>query len=284
MSWNVVDYSQSNGWYRPKPAGGGGYTGPGDIVTFNAWWGLRAYSAAKAAATAPSVDLFDQAGANRITINVKTNGALDTTAISTWVAANTVTTIKVTKFWDQVGTDHMVQATLAAMPTLTLTSGPGGVFPALLFAAASSQTMTAGVNSGGSQPISISAVVDRTGSTGSFNTVLAFGGGEMLFDATANSLGGYAGGVLADAVHSADSSFHAAQVLFAATGKVVIDGNTPVTGSIGSGIITGNYVIGNGIGGFLDGRLCETGIAASDLSANFNALNSNQHGANGYNF
>lgn len=37
--------------------GGGGYTGPGDIVAATAWWGLRAYNAANAAAGSRAVNV-----------------------------------------------------------------------------------------------------------------------------------------------------------------------------------------------------------------------------------
>lgn len=273
------------GAYVAVGGGGGGYTGPGDIVAFNYWWGLRAYSAAKAAAAPAVLDLLDQAGANAITINLLTTGQLDTASIATWVAAHSVTTIKVTKIYEQVGTNHLTQATLANMPTLNLTGGPGGSFAALLFTRASSQTISSGALTGGAtQPISMSVVAERTGTTGSFNTVIGVGAAEVLFNNAANGLGGYAGAVLADTTHSADSAWHAAQVLFSATGSVVVDGNTPVTGSIGSGAVTAGAVIGNGVGGFLDGRFMEAGLVMSDISSNFNSLNTNQHGASGYNF
>lgn len=286
MGWSNAGWrADQGGWYKNAAAGGGGYTGPGDVVAFNAWWGLRAYNAAKAAAAPAVLDLLDQAGANAITINLLTTGQLDVASINTWVTAHTVTTIKVTRIYDQVGTNHQNQATLANMPALGVTSGPGAAFAALLFTRASSQSMTSGaLTGGGAQPYSISTVAERTGTTGSFNTVFGVGGGEILFNNSANGLGGYAGAVLADTTHSADSAWHAAQVLFSGTGSVVVDGNTAVTGSIGAGTITANGVIGNGIGGFLDGRLMEIGIAYSDISANFNSLNTNQHGTSGYNF
>src|SRR3974390_3161095 len=74
-------------------AGGGPYVGPGDIVSgATVWYGLRGYSAAYSTGSNPAVDLVDQAGANTITINIKSDGTLDVAAISTWVAAHSVTT------------------------------------------------------------------------------------------------------------------------------------------------------------------------------------------------
>src|SRR3954462_605040 len=83
---------------------GGGYTGPGDVVSGAfAWFGLRGYTAAYSTGSNPAVDLVDQAGANPITINILSNGRLDVASINSWVTANSVSTIKVAKLYDQSG-------------------------------------------------------------------------------------------------------------------------------------------------------------------------------------
>jgi hypothetical protein len=73
-----------------------------------------------------------------------------------------------------------------------------------------------------------------------------------------------------------DSVWHALQGLIAATGNVYLDG-TSNTGSPGTPTPGGNTLIGNGVGGFLTGAVSEAGTIASNASANFSALNSNQH-------
>ncbi|MFT3731122.1 MAG: hypothetical protein QM780_06810 [Hyphomicrobium sp.] len=100
------------------------FVGSGDVKSgAYAYWSVsRAYSAAYAAAGSPAMDLVDQAGSNQITINVLSNGNVDSSAISAWVSAHSVTTIKVKKLYDQSGNGRDVsQATLANMPLLRLT-------------------------------------------------------------------------------------------------------------------------------------------------------------------
>jgi hypothetical protein len=83
-------FAQVGGLSFPGPgpghsSGGGGFTGPGDIVSFNLWAGLHAYNAANAAALAPIVDQVDQAGNNPITIDSLSTGALNAASITAWV-------------------------------------------------------------------------------------------------------------------------------------------------------------------------------------------------------
>jgi len=52
--------------------------GPGDITTFSAWYGLRAYSAATAASAANALDLRRSSDNATCTAKVKANGNLDT--------------------------------------------------------------------------------------------------------------------------------------------------------------------------------------------------------------
>jgi hypothetical protein len=264
---------------------GGSFTGPGDIVSFNWWTGLRAYSAATAGTKA--INLCDDTGANcsDISTNAST-GVLNAPGTHGANNCNTSATCRIATFYDKVGTDDCTQATNANRATLNFTGGPGGAFAAAVFVRASSESYPCGTSppSPTAQPFSISSVSERTGTTGSFNTVMSVGGADVLYNSGANACGGYAGAVLVDSTHCADNAYHAAQVLYSTTGSVVIDGNTAVTGSIGSGAPSGAYTIGTGIGGLLDGRFLEAGVAAGDQSASFNALNSNQHGTNGYNF
>lgn len=263
--------------YGKAAGGGGGYTGPGDIVSFFGWWGLRAYSAAAAAAAGPCIDILDQAGANAITIHLLTNGKLDTASISAWVTTHSVTTICVTKLYDQASTNHMTQATLANMPTLNITGGPGGNTPALIFVGSSSQTLAA-LSSNQAQPVSLSAVAERTGAFTSFGTVISYGGtSDFGFNSATNTAYIYAGAVVT--ATATDSAWHAMQgLLNGATSAIYIDGTN--TGSLSAGTTAtggGNTTIGVGLGGHLTGSASEFGVVAGDASANFSAVNGNQH-------
>lgn len=143
------------------PGSGVAYSGPGDVKSgFFAWWSVtRGYSAAYASpGNNPAMDLVDQAGANQVTINVKSTGLTDTAAITAWVVANSVTTIRVKKLYDQSGGGfHLTQATVANMPKLQLSPALGNAFYAMNFVTALSQSMT-------------SAATGLSASTGTFSS------------------------------------------------------------------------------------------------------------------
>jgi hypothetical protein len=123
----------------------------------------------------------------------------------------------------------------------------------------------------------MTAVADRTGTTGSFNTVVNNGSSDVLFNSAANGCGIYAGTVLADTTHCADSSWHAIEGLYNNTSsQITVDGNN-TSGTAGAGVSTAGFKLGNGVGGFLDGRFVEGGVINGDKSASFGALNSNIH-------
>jgi hypothetical protein len=133
------------------------YTGPGDVVSGAfAWYGLRGYTAAYSTGSNPVLDIVDQAGANQLTVNILATGRLDVASISAWVTANSVSTIKVKRMYDQTGNArHMNQATLANMPVLNLTGF--GSLPAVVFTAANSHSLaTSGFS--GAQPLTASMV------------------------------------------------------------------------------------------------------------------------------
>lgn len=106
-----------------KSMGGGvaaaaGYTGPGDITTFFAWSGLRAYNAAYAApGNNPAIDIVDSGNANAATINILTTGALDEATLNTWIVAHGTASVK--KWYDQTGSGkYWSQSTVANMPVI----------------------------------------------------------------------------------------------------------------------------------------------------------------------
>lgn len=95
------------------------YTGPGDIVTFQAWVGLRGYDAAYAApGTNPCCDLLGADSATT-TINILSSGDVDVASMAAFITAHGATTIS--KMYDQTGGGKdLTQVTAASQPALSL--------------------------------------------------------------------------------------------------------------------------------------------------------------------
>ena len=109
-------------------APGGSYTGPGDITTFTAWWGFRAYSAAKAAAGVNAANIRRASDSETCDFPVTSSGGLGNSkncsgsdngqSLSTFLNA---TTGAVTKMYDQTGNGwDIAQATAANQPSITI--------------------------------------------------------------------------------------------------------------------------------------------------------------------
>jgi hypothetical protein len=241
------------------------YTGPGDVVSGAVYWyGLRGYSAAYSTGTNPAVDLVDQAGANPITINIKSDGTLDVAAIATWVAAHTVTTIKVTKLYDQSGNAaHGIQATLAAMPVLTL--NVIGVRPALTFSGG--QSVITGTVTTVSQPWTVSGSTRVTAATGSyagtFGTNVGWGsdGGTNQIDLQAGA--DFFLNILTP------STFQVVQgVANGVSSTIKVDNGSLNTGSAGTNGLGTSVIIGSGtFSNRLTGDILNIGFWPSAISS-----------------
>jgi hypothetical protein len=263
--------------------GGGGYTGPGDVITFGFWVGLRAYNGATAGTKA--INLCDNAGANCADINTNAStGVLNNPGTLGANNCNTSGTCLIKTFYNKTAsgaTNDCTQATAANMAALNMTGGPGGTSPAAIFTRAAPTTYDCGVQTGitDTQPFTQTTVAERTATFTNFNTVIGSGGPDLLFNSSANGCGGYANAVLVDTTHCADSAWHLIMVLYNnASAKVQLGNNTPVAGTIGAAVGTAHIQLGTGIGGNLDGRIAEVGAIASDQSANFNSLYTNENG------
>lgn len=274
--------------------GGGatGYQGPGDVVSGALIWGstARAYNAAYATGSNPAMTLVDQAGANSITINILSTGFVDIASINAWVTANSVTTIKVTKIFDQTGnTAGWSNATLSTMPTLTLNAQNGLPGFTSTSAANTLLAMTAGITF--SPPATYVAVGKRTtnftnqqamiGFTTSPNVVLGFQNIASTVYFTTGSGSATLGSVT-------DGNFHALQGYVdtvSANGFVAADGVNGTTASIGIFSPSSNLMrLCRASGGIsLDGTMLEAGVWPSNTTGT--GLNANIHSAsNGYNF
>lgn len=264
--------------YAFAGGGGGGYTGPGDINgAAVAWYGLRAYNAAYATGANPSIDVVDSSGANTTTIKILAGGDLDYAALATFVGAHGAASIS--KLYDQAGTRHMTQATVANMPTFQLspaglTAGRG----AMKFIGSVPQGLVAASSMALTQPSTIAAVGIRTSFPGSFSTLFGDTGGTgLLFNSTSGTLIDYAG-VTSGSVTAAENTWHSAQgVPNATASKIDIDGTTTTGLSSGGTGITTPCVGVAGSSFPLTGMIAEGGFWSTDKSANFAAINANAH-------
>ncbi len=273
--------------------GGGGYIGPGDISAASWWGGLRGYSSAYSTGSNAAIDIVDQAGANLLTVNVLSNGTLDVASIATWVSVNSVTTIKVTKLYDQSGGGlHGVQATLAAMPVLVLgpITGLASNRPSLQFAGA--QAMISSNRSAGTlnQPFTLSTVSNRTGNTAAFQGIMALGNAVALgFDSTARVVSS-AGGASAFGVSAANNAWHSFQGVF--NGANCLVNTDGIDGSIVNGG-TGAWATGSSVwfgedsfGNTVTGNIQEGGVFPTNFTtsgANLSGqMNTNQKTYWGY--
>lgn len=256
------------------------YSGPGNINgAAVAWHGLRGFSSAYAApGNNPAVDLVDQGGNNPITINVLSNGNIDTASVSAWVASNSVTTILIAKLYDQSGNaHHATQASFVFMPVLVLNAI--GARPGMQFTKSIPQQIQTASNITQAQPLTMSFVGGRFSALGTIGQQSPYGGTpQFLFSSGANAIGLYSGGISATATAS-DNAEHSFQSIFnGASSSIVVDGSSttinPGTSGLSSELIEFSQTGGNNPFG---GHAYEAGIWAGDKSANNAAMNSNQH-------
>lgn len=254
-----------------------GYQGPGNVTSGALiWGGLRAYNAAYAVpGTNPAIDVVDQAGAHTQTIAIATNGYLDGTAIASWVAANSVTTIRVPKVYDQIGVNHFLQGTLGQMPSLVLsptglTAGRYGLF---FTSARTDQLATATAAITTAQPFTFSAITNRTTRQVATRGGVASITGAAIrlgYSANAGSVYEFAGTSLNDFGSITDNAWHGMQGFFnAAVSLVNIDGVDTGTNSPGSGGLSSTNVIWSQTGGGdgMDGYINELGVWSGSVGA-----------------
>jgi hypothetical protein len=99
------------------------YVGPGDVVSGAVgWWGLRAYSAAKAGTKA--VRLRRDSDNSESDFNTLASGKLDIASITAFQGA---ANLFVTTLYDQAGTNNAIMTTVSQQPQLIMT----GSFPVM---------------------------------------------------------------------------------------------------------------------------------------------------------
>jgi hypothetical protein len=279
-----------------------GYQGPGDIASgaIAFYSAGRAYNAAYAAAQSPLADLVDTAtGLATCTLNVGTNGFANMAAVvcptgAPVVSVTTFCTIthvacSITKLYDQTGTgNHVVQATLANMPGLTL-SAQNGLPCAAGTGNAATVLKTAG-NISQSAPYTLTAVTERTGSNTTVQNI--FGNGTNLtflrFGNSANTVQTSNGATISltvadGAPHALLNVVNAAAPLFASDSSA----NTNTASSGGTALSGPEYFMGRSAGtlSMIAGFVCEAGIWPADLNSSYQAMLANMRSAtNGWNF
>jgi hypothetical protein len=239
--------------------GGGGYVGPGDIVSgASAWWGLRAYSNATKGGNA--VDVFGNTTSTTFTFVTKSDGTLELSAggAAAFIAGNSgVLNMRITQLYDQTGNGHPMTATGVPRPVF-LTSG------LCSFAVAqfnnSAHIMTA-VGFAVSQPLSIAAVAKETSSAGiaallsdSTNLEFSFNTTPALRVKTSGNL---------PSGTTPINTFYSLQGVFNGASSVVTVNGTDTTGTIGGNGISGAHVLQMGnddFGEALPGAIVEQGV------------------------
>lgn len=240
------------------------YVGPGDLSITGAlgWYGARAYSAATRGNKAMNVcNVSDVACADLFTDS--STGNLVVTTIGGSSCSSVTCTVKT--LYDQTGNGNDVtNSTIANRPTLVVTCLNG--HPCLQYVRASAQVLATAGNISAQNRNFYAAVAIRTGNTTNFHQFMTTGGGELLFNQSANSIGVFAAtGVFLGSV--ADNSWHAMQGQVDLAGGndsfVSADGTNSSTAVLGSCCSARKISVGqfNGSGGdALDGKLAEAGF------------------------
>jgi hypothetical protein len=276
------------GVFQPRAAIDAGaaapaYTGPGDLVSFFNWYGLRAYSSATRGNALINVcNVADVACVDFV--SNATTGDLVVTTVGGSSCGVITCTVKI--LYDQgpngatcVGSSCPInQATIANRPTLTLNCI--GSLPCLTF----SSSASLGDNTGGhfpvdyAQPVTYSMIYNRTGGTGAFGDVWGTGGSGFLSNNSANGLILWANNAsLGALVTVSDNAFHAVQGIANNTmSTIYVDGSTNSV-SVANGA---NLSPSNGVASTraFVGQITELGFYIAAMSGGqLSSLNSNQH-------
>lgn len=267
-------------------SGGGSYTGPGDIVSgASAWWGLRAYNAAYATALGNIADIVDTAtGGSSCTMVAKASGDADLTSLSCVGATVSVTTFctvthaagcSINRLYDQSGNGvHLQNSILANMPTLVLgsVSGLASTRPSIVFTSASSQFFTSPLTVSIAQPLTLTGVANRSGtSAGAIVASDQINDAELRLD-SAGSILIYSGGTPATQSET-DGAWHSFAGVFTTTGVasfVNVDGSSGAGASVGTqGLSTAAPHLRMGSNAFssiMNGNIQEGGVWPSALN------------------
>lgn len=268
MPWTVSGLFISSGLTQlPSFA----YTGPGDIISgATAWWGLRAYSAAKIGSSCIRLRRdSDNTEQDFVTL---ANGGVDTASITTFKGA---ANLFVTKIYDQTANaQHLAQTTAALQPKFTL-SGIG-TLPVMTFVFADGRNLelTTGF-SPATQPYTLSVVMNDADANGAtYTTVLANGSADSVGmfgdDGTSQriEIGAGAGAFI---VGMDANVWHAVQGIFNGASSNINFDSTDHTGTVGTTAWGSAASLGGNRGGHsFDGMITEAGMWPIAFSAGNN--------------
>lgn len=261
------------------------YSGACDVVANpRAWWGLRACGAANLNGATKAINIRRASDNSTTDVVILTSGFLDTASANAFCAS---TTCYVTKFYDQSGNGtDLSQATAANQPSLTF--GCLGAFPCIHFAGA--QRLFSAAIAAIPQPLSYSAVAERTGNLTAYNAIVSGGGSpyaEMGFNNAANTVYLYAGNV-APTANATDNIWHSLNSVFNDSANATVMNVDGADTSLASGTGTGTTTeldMGSRSDGTnpLTGNIAEVGVWASGLTAgNRSSVSTDQHAAYGF--
>jgi hypothetical protein len=291
--------SRDSNYNQNIVAAGGGYTGPGDIVSgAYAWYSCaRGYNAAD---TANACNVCLPSDTTCADITLTAGLAVLPGSLSTCNITTVICTVKTA--YDKSGNGrNITQATEANRPTfrpaMASNGCPSTALPCMLFTAASSQRLVSSGTHTITAPITASIVYSRI--SGAASELFPFPGGVATIfpNNPANSVALDASSVTANTT-VADGAFHALQGVLASASAAAIyaDGSSATGLNAGTVTISGvNIRIGGPpfLSGYFNGYVSEAGFWANDFSSGVScgsqsacasAMNTNQHGSNGYNF
>lgn len=270
------------------------YQGPGNVVSgATAWWGLRAYSLAKAGTAA--INLCDDTGANCSDVLTDgTTGRLANPGTHGVNDCSTSGTCRIATFYDQAGTNC---AGVVACNVTQATNGSRAVLiwscintlPCARFSGGQSYTSTANVGATINQPYAFSATSTRTANFTTAQLILqVIAGSQLSFRALANAVAMFAGTGGQFIANISDSNWHAINSTYNGASSVLFCGGTAGTNCSAGGtsnpispgantLPSGNtYQLGHNSGAnFLSGDIGEAGIWPLDFTASSRQTNMN---------
>ena len=263
-------------------SGGGGFTGPGDVVSGAlAWW--SPYACYNSAYVGNVADIWDATGTTTETLITCTAGGVIHETINP-LSTTCAVSCFVATLYDQIGTHCSGSCDLTEAISLrpVLALNVLNSKPCVQFSAISGHILASPTFTSASQPITLSTVaksINNSTQQGLFFSgtgVVVFGYNDS--GTNANTALMFAG---ASADFSAtDATFHAIQAIFNSASSIGVTDGSATTGlNPGSTAMSGALNLG-GVGGSqpFDGNVCEFGawpIAFS--SGQYGSMNSNQH-------
>lgn len=248
------------------------YTGPGDILSFNRFWGgLRAYNTAYAGGAA--IDIEDAAGSNAATIDTLADGTLDEATLAAWIVSNG--TAYITKLYDQSGSGNDLTAASASAARFRIAAVTLGSANYAIHAPNAAQQMNSASSYTNTQPWSASVVYHRIANT-SFVNAGGIGDIGILMGSSNNTAILYAGSVNTFTV--TDAQANAVHGMFSNTSSLYkVNGGSNTTITSGSSTSTAPIRMGKFGGSNVNAYWWEMGICTGDQSSAFASIYANQN-------